>query len=89
MLLKCPNLQRSWHKVVEISSKSVDCKDASFMTGTGTYQCIVDISVAFGVFKSKYSPSSLSKMVTVVSAAWLLLHVHQIFCCNSAYKLQI
>lgn len=25
-------------------------------------------------------------MVTVVSAAWLLLHVHQIFCCNSAYK---
>lgn len=25
-------------------------------------------------------------MVTVVSAAWLLLHVHQIFCCNSACK---
>lgn len=69
MLLKRPNLHHSWHKVVEIFNKSVDCKEASFMTYTGAYQCIVDISVVFGVFKSNYSPSFLSKMVTVVSAA--------------------
>lgn len=47
MLLNCPN--RSWRKVGDLFTPSVDCKDAHYSSYTGTYGCIIDIRIICGI----------------------------------------